>query len=127
MGMSIAPQGKVKMGGICIAECYDKHGNFKWILVAQPCTDQGLQNMLDVTFTRAAPSRDTWYLGLTSTGPTFAAATRWVGTHGQKARTIGNHDLHGRKPLQPDANNSAVRPPSPLTRIAPSSAVRFVF
>jgi hypothetical protein len=81
MGKSIAPQGKVKLGGIFIAECYDKHGNFKWdSRSTNLVTDQGLQNMLDVTFTTGGTKQGTWYLGLTSTGPTFAAANT-MGTH----------------------------------------------
>jgi len=80
--MSKTPGNGVKLGGIFIAECYDKHGNFKWRTGPSKnlVTDQGLQNMLDVTFTTGGTKMGTWRLGLTSTGPVFAAANT-MGTH----------------------------------------------
>lgn len=82
---SRAPGSGARMGGIFIVDCYDKYGNFKWSDQGKNLVvKQGLQNMLDVTFTTGGTKQGTWYLGLTTTGPsvlgshTMGAHTGWT-------------------------------------------------
>lgn len=54
----------LKMGGIFVAECYDKHGRLKWTNTAHnKVVTTGIQHILDNIFANH-PVVDPWYVGL---------------------------------------------------------------
>ncbi len=63
-----------KVGGVFIVECRDKDGNLKWRDVAKNLVvNAGLNGLLDIMF-HASTQVTTWYVGLTGSSPSPAAA-----------------------------------------------------
>jgi len=64
---------KAKLGGIFTAECFDKHGNLKWVEKGENLvTNEGLDHILDAVL-HAATQITTWYCALFETDTTILA------------------------------------------------------
>lgn len=64
----------IKLGGVFQVRCIDKNGYVKWEDTAYNLVvNQGIQHVLDVTFTGAAIQVDPWYIGLCNSSPSPAA------------------------------------------------------
>lgn len=78
----------VRLGGIFVAESYDKWGKPKWKDTAKnKVVNVGLRNILDVAFCGAATQVGTWYMGLMAS---TAITSTYTSTDISEATEISN-------------------------------------